>query len=83
MKIEDLYCVKNIPQICEKIKNHLGNIELEKLIEVFYRCLSTSYHRTHPINEYTFNKGFKDIHYQEIEKLFPNDLLETLDYCIH
>ncbi len=81
LKIEDLYIKENIPTICTKINDHFNNkINVNKLIQCFYFCLDKSYHRTHNINEYTFNKHFKKKHYAVIKKKFPNNLLEVLNY---
>lgn len=88
LKLEDLYIKENIPDICQKIKDHFkvdevdgeDNVNLDELISCFNECLNIPYHRTHEKNEYTYQKHFKPTHFNRIKKLFPDDLLKVLGY---
>ena len=65
-------------------------IQHDKLTKAFEVGLTINYHRTnfertgmYTVNYkncHTYAEYLKDIHYQRIEKIFPNDLLEVLDY---
>ena len=83
IKLEDLYEKKNIPMICEKIKNHCEssfNIDIDKLTNSFLINLDKSFHRTNENNTYTYNKYFKEHHINHFNKLFPKDTLKILGY---
>ena len=82
IKLEELYERENIPVICEDIINHIKgeNLNYKKLISCFENNLSRSFHRTNDKNEYTYPGYFKEMHYQEFIKLFPEDTLKILMY---
>jgi len=83
IKLEHLYDIDNVPIICKKIGEHLGegeNINLDFLIEAFETNLSKSFHRTNNSNNYTYPDGFKEQDYMEFNKLFPNDIVTIMGY---
>lgn len=83
IKLEDLYEKKNIPIICEKIKEHCKssvNIDSDKLTGSFLKNLNKSFHKTNKNNTYTFNEYFKEHHINHFDKLFPKDTLKILGY---
>ena len=83
IKLEDLYEKKNIPNICEKIKNHCEsfiNIDSNKLAYYFFKNLNKSFHRTNKNNSYTFNEYFKEQHINHFNKLFPKDTCKIIGY---
>jgi hypothetical protein len=82
IKLEDFYDIENLPKICNDIKNHINdeNISYGNILNGFKNKLKINYHRTNKENIYTYPKLFKKIHYTEFNKIFPNDLLEILDY---
>lgn len=81
IKIEDLYNRNNIGTICKKIINHIGlNRRLDKFIKGFNKNLNKNFHRTNNKNTYTYPKLFKKHHYEEFNKLYPDDILDIMDY---
>lgn len=83
IKLEDLYIKENIPDICEKIKEHCNpsiNIDVNKLTNCFLNALNKSFHRTNYNNTYTFNEYFKEHHINHFINTFPEDTLKILGY---
>lgn len=81
IKLEDLYDLSNIKNVVIKINNHLDNdINIDKLIDSFLKKLKIDFHRTNYKNEYTYNKHFNKIHYDNFNKIFPEDILKVIPY---
>ena len=82
IKLEDLTDNTKLPDLCRKIIQHIDEeITYNNFIETCLICLKFGEeHRTNFDNKYTYIQTFKNIHYEEFDKLFPSDLFEKLGY---
>jgi hypothetical protein len=82
IKLEDLIDNNKLPELCKKIIKHLNEeFAYDNFIQACLTCLNLGLnHRTHFDNTYTYIQNFKNIHYEEFDKLFPSDLLGKFGY---
>jgi hypothetical protein len=82
LKLEDLYDINNLPKICSDICRIINDktITYDIIYKAFVKNLKRNFHRTNQENSHTFPQLFKDIHYDEFNKLFPKDTMEVLGY---
>jgi len=87
IKIEDLTDTTKISEICNKIMNHFSNeidsFTYENLIIAIQTAMNLNEsHRTNTDNNKTYLNYFKDKHFEEFKKIFPEDLFATIGYNI-
>tara|TARA_B100000524_G_scaffold316257_1_gene194735 strand:+ start:38 stop:676 length:639 start_codon:yes stop_codon:yes gene_type:complete len=82
LKLEDLYDINNLPKICSDICRIINDktITYDIIYKAFVKNLKRNFHRTNQENSHTFPQLFKDIHYDEFNKLFPKDTMEVIGY---
>jgi hypothetical protein len=83
--LEDLTDPAKMAEICDKIIRHISSETYVFTYDNIMRAIQTSMHlnkdhRTNTDNTITYRNYFKDEHYIEFKKIFPEDLFTTIGY---
>ena len=83
--LEDLTDPAKMAEICDKIIRHISSETYVFTYDNIMRAIQTSMHlnkdhRTNTDNTITYRNYFKDKHYTEFKKIFPEDLFATIGY---
>jgi hypothetical protein len=84
IKLEELMDIEKKTEIADKIMNHLSheNLGRHHIIYAITEALKLNHHHKTNTDDLTYMDYFKEMHFNEFRKIFPEDLFQVLGYNI-